>query len=95
MQQLECQYANLLQAFKGDGVWDLCSALQSIRHAHLMPCQDRGNHPLYAAYIDDIMLVQVRMQSAKTDLCNPLATTFVGEMQADCAWLAVLFCSSL
>ena len=95
MQQLESQYTNLLQASEGNGVWDPCSALQSMRHARLMTGQYRSNQPLYAAYIDDIMLVQVLMQSAKTDLCISLATTFVGEMQADCAWLAGLFCSSL
>ncbi len=95
MQQLESQYTNLLQASEGDGVWDPCSALQNMRHALFMPGRYRSNQPLYAAYMDDIMLLQVLMQSAKTDLCNSLATTFVGEMQADCAWLAVLFCSSL
>ncbi len=66
-----------------------------MRHAHLIQRQHRSSQPLYAAYIDDIMLVQVLMRSAKTDLCNALATTFVGNLQADCAWLAVLLCSSL
>jgi len=93
VQQLESQYSNLLQAFEGNGIWDPCSAPQSMPHAHLMPGQHRGSQPLYAAYIDDIMLVQVVI--AKTNLCNSLATTFVGNLQADCAWLAVLFCSSL
>ncbi len=95
MQQLESLYTTLLQATEEDVVWDPCSALQSMRHAHLMQCQHRSSQPLYAAYIYDTMLAQVCTQSAKTDLCNSLATTFVGEMQADCAWLALLFCSRL
>ena len=67
MQQLESLYTTLLQATEEDDVWDPCSALQSMLHAHLMQCRHRSSQPLYAAYIDDTMLAQVCTQSAKTD----------------------------
>ncbi len=49
--------------------------------------------PLYAAYMDDVLLQKVFSRPESKLLANPMANTFVRAMSNDAMWLALSFCS--
>ncbi len=49
--------------------------------------------PLYAAYMDDVLLQQVFNRPETELLANPMANTFVRAMSNDAIWLALFLCS--
>ena len=94
VQQLESHYTELVQVPPRMGISTsgptMCSALQIISK---MQRKKAGQPPAYAVYGDDILLEHMCTHSDKALLDNPLADTFVGDMQEDCVWLALLLCS--
>ncbi len=49
--------------------------------------------PLYAAYMDDVLLQKIFSRPESELLANPMANTFVRAMSSDAMWLALFFCS--
>jgi hypothetical protein len=49
--------------------------------------------PLYAAYMDDVLLQKDFSRPESELLANPMADTFVRAMSNDAMWLALFFCS--
>ena len=97
VQQLESRYTDLVQVSPRvrHSMWGptVCTALQLKCMMQKLQTEKTGQPPAYAAYGDDILLQHMCTRSDKALLDNPLVDTFVGDMQKDCAWFALLLCS--
>lgn len=71
----------------------LIQALGSINQVQTNGTGGPWGMPLYAAYMDDVLLQKVFSGSEGELLANPMASTFVKAMSNDAMSLALSFCS--
>ncbi len=96
--KLEGHYSKMLQQPDASRLrltrTEMSRAIWCMAHMQGLLRTDEGNDQLlYAAYVDDIFLELIYIRSKKAELENPVVNTFMGGMEADGAWLALLFCS--
>lgn len=71
----------------------LIQALGSINQVQTNGTGGPWGMPLYAAYMDDVLLQEVFDRPESELLAKPMSNTFVRAMSNDAIWLALFFCS--